>query len=132
MFKILIMKMTRFLSVIVLILGCAFISFGQQRVAKAVSPDNFETSNKNGIYFFQVSDDITADEVARNSEYYTMYFSVVYSEKNHQTVITMKDMDDSSKHVISRFFISLGIREIGYNGANYSVEDFYQKFLKSK
>lgn len=126
------MKITRFLSVIALVLGCALVSFGQDRTAKAISPDNFEKSNKEGIYLFQLSEDVTSNDVELNSEYYTMYFTVAFNEKNHQAIITMKDLNDSSKHIIARFFISLGIREINYNGTNYPAEDFYQKFLKSK
>jgi len=113
-------------------LSCALFSFGQERVVSAVSSDNFVTSNNNGIYFFEVPADISAKDVALSAEYYTMYFIVAFNEKNHQAVITMKDMSDNSKHVIARFFVSLGLREIKYNGSIYSVEDFYQKFLRAK
>jgi hypothetical protein len=126
------MKSSSFLSVVGLILSCALFSFGQERVVSAVSSDNFVTSNNNGIYFFEVPTDISANDVALSAEYYTMYFIVAFNEKNHQAVITLKDMSDNSKHVIARFFVALGLREVKYNGSIYSVEDFYQKFLRAK
>jgi len=126
------MKITRFLSIVALILGSAMVSFGQERAATAISSDNFVSSNLKGSYTFIVPNDITAKDVALSAEYYTMYFTVTFDEKNHQTLITMKDMSDNAKHIIGRFFISLGLREIQYNGNYFQVEDFYQKFLKTE
>jgi hypothetical protein len=125
------MKVVRFLSFVALLLSTTLISYAQERVASAISDDNFVSANKAGLYTFAVPNDITAKEVALSAEYYTMYFTVTFDEKNHQTIITLKDKSDNAKHIIGRFFVSLGLREITYNGSTYSVEEFYQKYLKS-
>lgn len=126
------MKLTHFLSLIALVLSTSLLSFGQQNAAKAISADNFVSENKEGLFLFEVPSSITEKDVASSAEYYTMYFSVTFDANNHQTLIRMKDMDENSKHIIIRFFISLGLREIDYNGTIYEPEDFYQKFLRNK
>jgi hypothetical protein len=126
------MKITRFLSIVALVTSSTLFSFGQERVALAISSDNFLSANSNGFYTFVVPTDISAKDVALSAEYYTMYFSVQFNEKNHQALITMKDKTDNARHIICRFFISLGLREIEYNGTTFSVEDFYQKYLQTE
>jgi hypothetical protein len=123
------MKIKRFLSIIALVLSSTLISFGQDKPAAAISTDNFATANKKGFYTFVIPEGITAKDVALSAEYYTMYFSVQFDEKNHQTMITMIDMTDKARHIICRFLVSLGLREIEHDGNLYQVEEFYKKYL---
>lgn len=126
------MKITRILSIVALLMSSTFISFGQNRVATAISADNFATDNVKGVYSFIIPADISEKEVALSAEYYTMYFSVVLNTENHQTVVTLKESTDNARHIICRFIISLGLNEVEFNRNSYQVEDFYQKFLRSE
>ncbi len=126
------MKLTRTLFLLSFVVFSSIYSFGQTKIAHISSSDNLASENKKGLYQFTLPEGVTAKEVALSSEYYTLYFSVAFTEENHQAVITMKDSDDRSKHIICRFLVSLGVEEVQFNAAKYPVEDFYQKFIKTQ
>jgi hypothetical protein len=38
--------------------------------------------------------------------------------------------DDVSKHVIVRFLVSVGVKEISMSGKDYDVETFFQDYIR--
>jgi hypothetical protein len=126
------MKLTQLLFLCSVVFGTALFSFGQEKIATISSADNFRTENQKGLYQFTLDAGITGKDVALSAEYYTMYFTVDFNEKNHQAIITMKDKEDRSKHIICRFLISLGVQDVQFNSVAYPVEDFYTKFLRTQ
>lgn len=113
-----------------LFISLSFSGFSQEKYATAKSDDRFVSANKNGAYDFVLPAGITQKDVAVSAEFYTMYFKVNFLEDAHIASIVLNEKDEKNKHVMVRFFVSLGIREIMYDGKTYAVEDFYQKFLK--
>ncbi len=126
------MNIKNLLCLLTICLSFAFTSVAQENYATAKSADMFVTANSQGIFEFILPEKITKDDVAVSSEFYTMYFKVEFNENSHLAKITMLENEDKAKHVMVRFFVSLGLREIMYSGSVYPVEDFYKKFLRTE
>jgi hypothetical protein len=107
------------------------MSFGQG-FATANSADKFVEANATGEYSFTLPDYITQKDVALSAEYYTVYFTVNFNEKNHVVTVKLTGLEEKNRQVIQRFFISLGVRDIQYEGKIYPIQDFYTTFLKSR
>ena len=83
-----------------------------------------------GNFAFILPDNITEEEVIRNSSFYKIYFSVTFDTKTHEAVLKMKSNDAKSRHIISRFLTSFGVTNIETDGSFYTIEGFYDHFLK--
>lgn len=123
------MKLTNLLTTLTFCLTFTFMSFGQG-FATANSADKFVTSNAKGEYNFTLPENITAKDVALSAEYYTVYFTVNFNEKKHEVNLKLTSLDEKNRQVIARFFISLGLREIQYDGKIYPIQDFYTNYIR--
>jgi len=83
-----------------------------------------------GNFTFILPDTITEEEVIRNSSFYKIYFSVTFDTKTHEAILKMKSNDAKSRHIISRFLTSFGVTNIETDGSFYTIEGFYDHFLK--
>lgn len=99
------------------------LSFGQQ--AKAATSVEVAKSKTTGVYTFTLPATLVEDDVNNTAKIYTHYFTVVYTPTTNNAVITMVENDDRSRHVIARFFVALGVKEIMLDGKAYTPEEFY-------
>ncbi|MFT5581285.1 MAG: hypothetical protein ACI9G9_000532 [Psychromonas sp.] len=98
--------------------------------AKSLSKEKvYESVGKGNVFFFLPAS-ITESQVNESAEYYTMYFSVKYNAKENSVVLTFVDEEEKNKHVMVRFFVSLGIEEIKMEQKTYSPEEFYETFVR--
>jgi hypothetical protein len=108
----------------------AFLSFGQQRVV--ISPPVNELVNVQlpiGKFIFEIPNDITSLQAEESANYYTMYFSIEYDQSSGKVTATMEQNEAKSRHILIRFFASLGLVDIEVNGTIMSLEKFYQTYL---
>ncbi|MFT7345421.1 MAG: hypothetical protein ACI9XP_002016 [Lentimonas sp.] len=99
--------------------------------AKSLSYEKVHESLEKGSVLFFLPTSITESQVNESAEYYTMYFSVKYNAKENSVVLTFVDEEEKNKHVMVRFFVSLGIEEIKMDQKTYSPEEFYETFVRS-
>ena len=107
---------TLFLSVLTVV-SMVTMSYAQEiNSAKAQSKTELISSKETGNYSFILGNKLTADEVAKNAQYYVHYFTVDYSEK--------------TRHVAVRFLTACGIQNVIIDGRTISTEEFYINFMK--
>lgn len=107
-------------------------SFAQQAPLKASaqSIEKVIESKSTGIYEFQMPSELKAEDVKKNAEYYTQYFTVDFNDATKKAVIKMVDNTEKSRMVIIRFMVSNNVKEIKMGETTYSVEKFYADFIK--
>ncbi len=116
--------------VLITFLGGTLSAQEAPSVAKIQNAEKFTASKDKGLYVFQMPSSVTADQVKKAASYYTQYFTVEFDAKAHDAKITMLKNDDVSKHVIVRFLVTNGIKEINMTGKNYDVETFFQDYIR--
>lgn len=111
---------------------CVFVGLnGMAQANQASSPQKSKIASavSAGEFVFGIPSEITTQQVKESAEYYTLYFTVEHLAKSNQVRITMKENTPKARHIICRFFVSLGVREILIDGTVMSVEEYYQEFL---
>jgi hypothetical protein len=98
--------------------------------AKIENAEKFAAGKEKGNYVFQLPGSITAEQITKAASYYTQYFTVNFDAKSNSAKITMLKNDDVSKHVIVRFLVSVGVKEISMTGKDYDVETFFQDYIR--
>ena len=116
--------------VLIAFIGGSVIAQEAPSTAKIQSAEKFTASKVNGIYVFQMPGSVTAEQIKKSAGYYSQYFTVDFDAKSHDAKITMVKNDDLSKHVIIRFLVTNGIKEINMTGKNYDVESFFRDYIK--
>ena len=107
--------------------------FSQKETTKAVITKSRAELLKNkveGEFSFVLPKNTTADEVMRNSSFYKSYFTVIFNSSTKEAIIKMLTNDENSRHIISRFLTSFEIESVQSEGKFYSIEEFYDQFLK--
>jgi hypothetical protein len=74
--------------------------------------------------------EISNEEIKKNATFYTSYFEVKHKQKNGLVTITMQINDSPSRRIIKRFLISNNIKSINVDNKEYSIDEFYNEFLK--
>jgi hypothetical protein len=121
---------TLFLSVLTVV-SMASVSFSQEiNSASAQSKTELVSSKETGNYSFILGNKLTAEEVAKNAQYYVHYFTVVYSEKTNEAKITMVTNDEKNRHVVIRFLTACGIQNVIVDGRTLSTDEFFINFMK--
>lgn len=98
--------------------------------ASAQSIEKVIESKSTGIYEFQMPSELKAEDIKKNAEYYTQYFTVTYDNATKKAVIKMIENTEKSRLVIVRFMIANNVKEIKMGETTYSVEKFYADFIK--
>lgn len=123
------MKLKNLFAILALVFSSAIGVYGQE-VVTAHSDDRFATANKEGVYTFTLPKSISTKDVELSAEYYTVYFKVRFDETKNLATLTLNSVEEKNRLVVTRFFISLGLREITYQNKTYPIQDFYTTFLK--
>ena len=65
------------------------------------------------------------------SQYYLDYFTVTVTEKDGGHAVEIKLVEDTemSRRVVTRFFVTLGVENIGVNGTNMDVHEFVTQYI---
>ncbi len=124
------MKLKAILSALLLCLSFSFDSISQVNYATALSTDKFVTEHNSGMFQFVLPNSISKKDVEVSASFYTLYFTVDFNEGKNTVRIKLIENEDRAVHVMGRFFLSLGIKDIWYQDKLYPVEDFYVTFLK--
>lgn len=107
------------------------MSFGQENQAIAEGTETtFKTNLKEGVFSFILPEGTSAEEVKRNSAYYTSFFTVNYDASSRKSTLTMVENSSEGRHVIVRFLISNKVRTVKLGTSEYTVSEFYEKYLK--
>ncbi|MGV6860391.1 MAG: hypothetical protein ACWA41_01400 [Putridiphycobacter sp.] len=90
-----------------------------------------EKSKAEGVFTFAFDSNFTLEEINKTAQYYTSYFSVSPVKSENGFTVTIKIIEDNemSRRVVTRFFVSLEVKEIMVSGASIGVEDFVSKYV---
>jgi hypothetical protein len=116
--------------VLIAFIGGTVVAQDAPTKAKIESAEKFTASKEKGIFVFQMPSSITAEQVKKAASYYTQYFTVNFDAKSHDAKITMLKNDDVSKHVIVRFLVTNGVKQITMSATDYDVETFFQNYIR--
>ena len=92
---------------------------------------NAEKSKSEGVFNFSFDSNFTLEQINKSAEYYKNYFVVtpVKSETGINVNIKLTEDNEMSRRVITRFFVSLEVKELMVNGTPLKTEDFIAKFV---
>ncbi|SFT89477.1 hypothetical protein SAMN05216474_3002 [Lishizhenia tianjinensis] len=114
-----------------LVVTCSFLSFGQENQAVAQGTETtFSENVAKGVFSFILPEGTSAEEVEKNSAYYTSFFTVEYDATTRKATLKMADNTAESRHVVVRFLISNKVRTVKLGNTEYTVSEFYEKHLK--
>lgn len=120
------MKNLFLLSIIML---TSAVAFGQTAKVDG-NRETLKSAVEAGVFEILMPDSVSEEDVEKNKGYYTDYFSVSYNTANRLATIEMLDNSPKGRRVITRLLLSLGVKEVNVDGENYSLNDFYNKFLQ--
>lgn len=114
------------------VLFVTFATNAQEPAELAISQgiEALAKSKSSGEYTFALPSNVTKDDVAKSSKYYTHYFSVDFDANAHEAKINMVVNEAKNRYVIVRFLTSCGVRYITVDGTNVSISDFTSKYLQ--
>lgn len=113
---------------LVALLFSAF-SFAQTVTYKG-SGEDVKKGIEKGEFVFVFGADASAEEINKNANYYTDYFTVSFSDATKTAIITMVDNSEMGRRVITRFLLSNGIKSVAIDGKEHTLNDFYDTYLK--
>jgi len=98
--------------------------------AKLENSARFQENKDKGIFNFVFPKEISNEEIKKNATYYTTYFEVKHKQNNGLVTIKMHTNDSPSRRIIKRFLISNNIKRINIDNKEYTIDEFYNEFLK--
>lgn len=81
-----------------------------------------------GVFEIVMPSTVTAEDAEKTAGYYTEYFTVDFNATSKVAKITMVDNSQLGRRVITRFLLSNEVRELKFNGNNYTLSDFFMKY----
>ena len=105
-----------------------FLSFSQEAVI--ASAETFKKAVVNGDFSMELPTEVTADDVAKYSKYYTAFFTTSFDVKSHMVTFKMVDNDPKSRRVIIRFLSANGIQFARVEDNSLPLANFYDTYLK--
>jgi hypothetical protein len=90
-----------------------------------------EKSKTEGAFNFQFDSNFTVEDINKTANYYTSYFTVtpITSENGISVLIKLTDDNEMARRIVTRFFVSLDVREISVSGEVVSIDDFIAKYV---
>lgn len=105
-------------------------TFAQSGVTFTDATDGYNKLTAKEFHFV-FDNDVTLEKINTNSTYYTDYYTVTATQgaSTIDVVITLKEDTEMARRVVSRFFVSLEIRQITVNGKEYEIQEFTSTYL---
>ena len=120
--------------ILTLVIAVSAVSFTFAQEATEIANSNgveaLKTSKSSGSYVFTLPSNVTKDEVAKSSKYYTHYFTVSFDAGTHVATLSMVDNTEKNRYVITRFLSSCGVRYVSISGENVPLDTFITDYLK--
>ena len=90
-----------------------------------------EKSRTEGVFNFAFDSSFSIEDITKTSTYYENYFTVtpVASENGVTVLISIVEENEMSRRVITRFFVSLDVKEIVVNGSVVTIDDFIATYV---
>ena len=118
------------------ILGLAFglmlsaMTFAQSHVTFNDAADSYDKTATTAFHF-TFDSSFNVDDLNTTATYYTDYFTVATTSEESGTAvtITLKQDDEMSRRVITRFMVSSKVMHIGVNGEDLSVDEFMGTYI---
>jgi hypothetical protein len=122
--------MKKVLLAIVFIIG-TFVSFAQDAHTAICGTKAALTQEvTNGRIKMKLPATISEEDVRNYASYYEKMFTIDYNATSHEIVYSMVVNDASNRRVIIRFLSANQINNIVVEGKTFTVNDFYDNFLK--
>lgn len=117
---------------LITILASLVLSFGlfAQNAKVEGNEEAFKENVAAGNIEIIFPENTEASDIEKSSEYYVDYFTVNYNAETRLAKIEMVENTSDARRVINRLLLSNGVRTIDFNGEDYSISDFYSKFLE--
>ena len=124
--------MKKIIYTLLMLVGFGSIGFAQEKAEIANSKGKVElTESKiSGEYVFGLPENVTAEQVKKNSAYYTSNFTVEFNADSHESTLTLIENEVISRHVVARFLSSCGVQYIEVDGENITIDEFIALYLK--
>lgn len=90
-----------------------------------------EKSKTSGTFNFAFDSSFSVEDITKTATYYENYFTVtpVAAEKGTTVLIKLVEDNEMSRRVITRFFVSLEVKEIVVNGTVVLIDDFIATYV---
>ena len=111
---------------IVTLIFVGFSTINAQSYAISADAKKLEIAKNTGVYEFIMGADVTEDKVA---ESYTEYFTIKFDEATHKATITLFNKDETSKMVMTRYFITIGADKIAMGDELMPIQDYFKKYI---
>ena len=105
------------------------LAFSQSVEYKGTKEDIAKAVEK-GVFIFAFSESASSDEINKNAQYYTDYFTVSFNDETKEALIKMEDNSEMGRRVITRFLLSSGVKSVVLDGEKLTLNDFFEKYLK--
>ncbi|MFT4599957.1 MAG: hypothetical protein ACI857_000124 [Arenicella sp.] len=80
---------------------------------------------------FTMANDFTVASINQTASYYGDYFSVSTSavEGGNNVIFTLNEDSEMARRVITRFFVSLEVKDIDVNGEHMELNEFITEYI---
>lgn len=115
-----------------LILGVMFtVSVFANGVVTYKSAATAEQAKQSGVFEFNFDTNFSADNIKKTAQYYTSYFTVTVAavDGGNDVTVQLVEDNDMARRVITRFFVSLEVKEIKVNGTAVALDGFITKYV---
>lgn len=122
-------------NLIIVALSIFTISFGFSQEKTADFGSNtvkFQENRSNGFYIFHVNaNEFTKENIEKAAGYYKDHFNVTSKKEGEslQVQIVLKGINQQNRNIVTRFFVSLGVKEVSYKNETFDVMDFTKKYI---
>lgn len=106
-----------------------FTTFAQIASVKA-TPESMKQGVKQGVFEFVMPASTSVSEINRTAGYYVDYFNVAFDDATKKATITMVDNTPEGRRVVSRFLLSNKVSVIAFDGKEFKITEFYDKYMK--
>ena len=123
--------MKKIISTLLFVVGLVSFSFAQDVTNTALSngSDDLAKSKVSGEYVFTLPSNITAEEVEKNSKYYTSTFTVSFDASSNEAKISMIRNEKKDRYVITRLLASCSVNYIKVGDTSYNITEFIESYL---
>ena len=124
--------MKKLIYTLFILVGFSSFGFSQETNNTTRTNGSIElvSSKTSGEFVFHLPVGVTAEDVKKNSAYYTHYFTVSFDVNSHEATIHMVENTTKNRYVIARFLTACGMKYVQVDGKALELHDFVNAYLK--